>query len=490
LSELLHRVEAGSTSQLAPLGLPLCIDLDGTLLRIDTLYEAAFGAVLADWRMLLQIPRWLAAGRARLKQELSARWEFTAAQLPYNEGVLQLIEFERARGRRIVLCTAADDRIANAVAAHLGLFDDVIASDGSSNLRGERKADALCRRFGERGFVYAGNDNTDCAVWRHAEAAVVVNAPASVARAAVKLCRVAATIDDRAPRMWAALRALRPYQWVKNLFTLVPLLAAGDFANGAAWRHSLAIMAAFCATASAIYLINDLSDLAADRAHPRKRLRPFASGALSLADGLAMVPVLLLLGAWLGTASGAAEALAVYTVLSLGYTIRLKEQPLIDVFILAALYTIRLFGGGEASGHPVSMWLLGFSSFLFLSLALVKRVSELYRLQSASQSKIERRGYAVQDLPMLQMFGCASSFASAVVLSLYVQSDTALHAYARPSMLWGVIPLLLFWQCRLWLSTSRGYMNDDPIVYAARDWVSWLVFAGVVGVAITAWLPV
>ena len=318
---------------------------------------------------------------------------------------------------------------------------------------------------------------------------MVVNAPASVSRSAAQRHRVVAVIDDRASRARAALRALRPYQWVKNLFTLVPLLASGDFGNGAAWRNSLAIMAAFCATASAIYVINDLSDLAADRAHPRKRLRPFASGALPLATGLAMVPVLFLIGGVLGVASGAWAALALYAVLSLSYTVRLKEMPLIDVFILAALYTIRLFGGGEASGHRVSMWLLGFSSFLFLSLALVKRVSELYRLQSAALRRTERRGYTIEDLAMLQMFGTAASFASVVVLSLYVQSDTALHAYARPSMLWGVIPLLLFWQCRLWLSTSRGYMNDDPIVYAARDWVSWLVFAGVAGVAAAAWLP-
>ncbi len=168
MSELLHRVEAASTSQLAPLGLPLCIDLDGTLLRIDSLFEATFSAILADWRVLFHLPRWLAEGRAHLKQELAARWEFVAAQLPYDQGVRQLIEVERARGRRIVLCTAVDERIANAVATHLGLFDDVIASDGSNNLRGERKATELCRRFGERGFVYAGNDSTDYAVWRHA----------------------------------------------------------------------------------------------------------------------------------------------------------------------------------------------------------------------------------------------------------------------------------------------------------------------------------
>jgi len=474
----------------AAVALPLCVDLDGTLLRVNGMHEAAFSAVLADWRVLLQLPGWLGAGRARLKQELAARWRMEAARLPYSEEVLRLIEQERARGRRIVLCTAADRQVAEAVAEYLGVFDEVIASDGINNYRGARKADELCRRFGNGGFVYAGNDATDHAVWQCAAAAVVVNAPASVARAAAKQHRIMAVIDDKGSRLRAAIRALRPYQWVKNLFALVPLFAAGDFANPTAWRNSLAIMAAFCATASAIYLINDLSDLAADRAHPRKRLRPFASGALPLAGGLAMVPILLLIGAVLGVASGAWAALAVYAVLSLAYTVRLKEQPLVDVFILAALYTIRLFGGGEASGHRVSIWLLGFSSFLFLSLALVKRVSELYRLQSAALRKTERRGYTIEDLAMLQMFGCASSFASVVVLSLYVQSDKALHAYARPAMLWGVIPLLLFWQCRLWLSTSRGYMNDDPIVYAARDWVSWLVFAGVVVVAVAAWLPV
>ena len=469
--------------------LPLCVDLDGTLLRVNSMHEAAFAAVLADWRVLLRLPLWLAAGRARVKQEVSARWQFVAAHLPYNDEVLRLVEQERAHGRRIVLCTAANRQVADAVAEHLGLFDEVIASDGKNNMRGRHKAEALCQRFGERGFLYAGNDATDHAVWQCAAAALVVNAPGSVARAAARRHDVIAVIDDAAPRFWSALRALRPYQWVKNLFTLVPLLTSGDFANEAAWRHSLAIMVAFCATASAIYVLNDLSDLAADRAHPRKRQRPFASGALPLAGGLAMLPLLCLIGAWLGAASGAWLALVTYAVLSLAYTVRLKEFPLIDVFILAALYTIRLIGGGEASGHAVSMWLLGFSSFLFLSLALVKRVSELYRLQSAAQRRTERRGYTVEDLAMLQMFGSAASFASAVVLSLYVQSDTALHTYARPAMLWGVIPLLLFWQCRLWLSTSRGYMNDDPIVYAARDWVSWLVFLGVAAFAVAAYLP-
>jgi 4-hydroxybenzoate polyprenyltransferase len=276
---------------------------------------------------------------------------------------------------------------------------------------------------------------------------------------------------------------------VKNLLVFVPLLSSGDLADLSDWISTLFIFGAFCAVASAIYLLNDISDLAADRIHPRNRKRPFASGALSIAAGLTTVPFLIVLGLFLGWESNALPALILYCLLSLSYNLKIKEMPLIDVFVLAALYTVRLFGGGEASGHPVSLWLLGFSSFLFLSLALVKRVSELHRLRLEKREAAARRGYATADLEMLQMMGSAATFASAVVLSLYIQSDTAFEAYARPSILWGVIPLMLFWQCRLWLSTARGYMHDDPIVYAARDWVSWLVFACLGGVVLAARFP-
>jgi len=258
----------------------------------------------------------------------------------------------------------------------------------------------------------------------------------------------------------------------------------------AAWMRSLEAMIAFCAVASAIYLLNDLSDLAADRAHPRKRSRPFASGALNISTGLLAFPALALFGAWLAVLSGAAISVALYSVLSLSYTMRLKEQPLIDVFILAGLYTLRVIAGGQASGHEVSLWLLGFSSFVFLALALVKRVSELLRVQSINEQKIARRGYNVQDISILQAIGSSASFASIVVLSLYVQSSTAETIYRRPELLWAFVPLFLFWQCRLWLSTARGYMHDDPIVYAARDWVSWIVFGCVALVALAARVPV
>jgi 4-hydroxybenzoate polyprenyltransferase len=396
----------------------------------------------------------------------------------------------RTQGRRIVLVTAADRAIAEPIARHLGLFDDVIASDGTHNLRGAKKADVLCERFGDQGFIYAGNDRTDHHVWRKAAAAIVVNASPSVQRSAKARYSVAAVIDDRSvSTARAMMKAIRPYQWVKNLLVFVPLLSSGDLADLSDWISTLFIFGAFCAVASAIYLLNDISDLAADRIHPRNRKRPFASGALSIAAGLTTVPFLIVLGLFLGWESNALPALILYCLLSLSYNLKIKEMPLIDVFVLAALYTVRLFGGGEASGHPVSLWLLGFSSFLFLSLALVKRVSELHRLRLEKREAAARRGYATADLEMLQMMGSAATFASAVVLSLYIQSDTAFEAYARPSILWGVIPLMLFWQCRLWLSTARGYMHDDPIVYAARDWVSWLVFACLGGVVLAARFP-
>ena len=301
---------------------------------------------------------------------------------------------------------------------------------------------------------------------------------------------VARTIAEPRSAWRATLRALRPHQWVKNALCLIPPLAAGDLRNPHAWAATLAVAVAFCLVASGIYLFNDLADLAADRASARKSRRPFASGALSPLVGLALAPPLLLAGGALGWRAGAAPALGAYLALSLGYNLRLKEMPLIDVFVLAALYTIRLFGGGEASGHAVSLWLLGFSSFLFLGLALVKRVSELQRVLAAGGRSIARRGYLAEDVLVLQMFGTAAAFASVIVLSLYVQSEAVMRLYAQPVMLWGSIPLLLFWQCRLWLATARGYMHDDPIVYAARDWVSWLVCLGLAGVVGLAWAPV
>jgi 4-hydroxybenzoate polyprenyltransferase/phosphoserine phosphatase len=484
--------DAPRTSAPASLAnLPIAVDLDGTLLRIDTLHESALATLLGDWRTATKLHVWLSGGKPRLKAELARRWRFDPATLPYSASVLAWLRDQKAAGRRLVLCTAAHRDIAQPIARYLGLFDEVIATEGETNMRGSTKAAALEARFGNMGFIYLGNDATDHDVWAASAGAVLVNTSATVRREAEARHKVLAVLHDSGSLAHAALRAVRPHQWVKNALCLVPPIAAGDFASVGSWAGALGIAAAFCLTSSAIYLLNDISDLSADRAHPRKSRRPIASGDLPVALALAFAPCLLVGGLALAWAAGALLPLLAYIALSLAYNMGLKEQPLVDVFLLSALYTIRLFSGGEASGHPVSLWLLGFSSFIFLSLAFVKRISELRRLsRTAGNAQPPRRGYIVADLEVLTIFGCAASFSATIVLALYVQSETAVSAYPNSAALWGAVPLLLFWQCRLWMATSRDYMHDDPIVYAAKDWVSWATFGCLAIVVLVAMLPV
>lgn len=465
--------------------IPLCVDLDGTLVLTDTLHEL-LAIALVEARCLWKLPGWLAGGRAAFKQRLSEAVPLDASLLPYNDRLVRYLRRQRANGRRLVLVTGADQRLAHAVNAHLRLFHEVIASDGARNLRGADKARALTARFGHGGFSYVGNDRTDLAVWRAAASGIVVNAGASLARAAQAVTHVEFEIR-RQRRVWRALiRALRPYQWVKNILVFVPIFVSGALTDAAGWLVAAQMFAAFCLAASGIYVFNDLTDLAADRRHRHKRLRPFASGELPAAAGLMLAPALLAAGGAVAFLCGGLGVLACYAVLSILYSTALKEQPLVDIFTLAALYTVRLFGGGEITGHAVSPWLLGFSSFLFLSLAAIKRSSELAAARRGINARLARRGYVGRDRRLLEMIGIGATFASSVVLAHYVQSGWAVEHFAQPEWLWLLVPLFLLWQCRLWLATTRGYMLDDPIVYAAKDWVSRYVGLAVVAVFLLA----
>jgi 4-hydroxybenzoate polyprenyltransferase len=464
--------------------LPLCVDLDGTLVRSDTLVEG-FCALATDPRVVTALLS-LANGRAAFKQSVAAGARLDPALLPYNDTLLTYLRAQKAAGRDLVLATAADRRIAHAIATHLGIFDEVIASDGTTNLKGAAKAQALTDRFGVKGFVYAGNATSDLPIWRQAAAVILVNAPASAVGELRGTVPIELSIADQPPVLPELLKAMRPHQWVKNALVFVPILTAHALTETAAWVGGVLMFLAFCFTASAIYLVNDLLDIAADRAHPRKRLRPFARGAVPLPVGVAAAGVLLVAGLALALIGHVAWVVALYALMSISYSFGLKQLPLVDVFMLGGLYTIRLFGGGEATGHRLSLWLLGFSSFLFLSLALLKRVEEMMSLSSVGGSKAARRGYSATDTPILQLFGVASAFASSIVLALFVQSEATAQNYASPSLLWFVVPLLLFWQCRMWLSGARGYMHHDPIVYAGRDRISWAIGATTAAVLIAA----
>jgi 4-hydroxybenzoate polyprenyltransferase/phosphoserine phosphatase len=455
---------------------PLVVDLDGSLVRTDTLIECALaiaGRPLALLRALFALRH----GKARLKQELAAAAKLDVARLPYNRALLAYLRDQQAAGRTLILATAADRKLAQAVAQHLDIFDAVLASDGDISLSSAAKLAAIRGRVSGP-FTYVGDSRADLAVWSGAASGICVNARRGVARAAARATEIERTFPSEAGWLRHLVRAVRPHQWAKNLLVFVPLVAARAIGDWAGWVEALVMFLAFCSTASGIYLINDLCDLAADRQHPNKSRRPFASGSLSLQTGLVAAPLLLLAGFALSLTVGALPLLLVYVACSCAYSLWLKSQPLVDVFTLAALYGLRLLAGGVATGYHVSLWLLAFSSFLFLSLAMVKRVAELMILPPGRKNPAAGRGYGVEDLQIVQLMGVASAFVASLVLALYVQSELSSAAGRQPTLSWIIVPLVLFWECRVWFATARGEMNDDPIVYAARDWVSWLVAGG------------
>lgn len=451
----------------------LVVDLDGTLIRSDMLDETFWAGVARDWRVL---PRALAAaagGRAALKARLAAMARPDPASLPYRPEVLALIDGWRAAGGRVVLATAADAGAAEAVAAHLGLFDAVHASDGAVNLKGPAKADLLDRTYGAGGYTYAGDSAADLAVWSRAGAAVTVGAGAGLRARAEALRPGARHLAPAAPPWGAALRALRPHQWLKNVLVFLPILAAHRF-DAATLGLGLAAFVAFCLVASSVYLLNDLLDLAADRAHPRKRMRPLASGALPLRIGAGLVPLLLLAGLAVALALGPLflASLAAYYALTVAYSLSLKRKALVDVAVLGMLYALRVVAGGAAAGIELSVWLVAFSVFLFFALATVKRQAELIDLAQRGGERASGRGYGVADLPVVTQMATASGFVAVLVLMLYVNDAEVAQRYGTPELLWGVALVTLYWVARMVLLASRGQMHDDPVVFAARDRVS------------------
>lgn len=459
-------------------GIPLCVDLDGTLIRSDMLAESALSLLRHNPLYLLRFGFWLARGKAHLKREIAQRAEVDVTTLPYEPRVLDWLR-TAAGDRRRVLCTASDQKLADAVAAHVGGFDEVLASDGSRNLSGAHKGDELSRRFGERGFDYAGNEARDLCVWNRARRAIVVNASPALVRRAGSVSEVERVFARDGGRARAWMRALRLHQWLKNLLVFLPLLTAHLVLVPDAVLRSVLAFFSFCLCASGVYLLNDLLDLDADRRHPRKRLRPFAAGTLPITSGLVAAPLLTLAAFALALSISKlfALALAGYYVLTLAYSFGFKRIAMLDTVVLAALYTIRIIAGTAALRIGVSFWLLAFSMFLFLSLAMIKRYTELRGLLMAGDSRSAGRGYAVDDLALVQSLGSTSGYLAVLVLALYINSTASELLYRHPPVLWLLCPLLLYWISRAWLIAHRGSMHDDPVVFAVTDRTSRLLLA-------------
>lgn len=465
---------------------PLCVDLDGTLLRSDILYESLLALLARNPFYIFMLPLWLARGKAALKRQLASRVKLAPESLPYDERVMELLRTTEQRPR--VLCTASDHLLVQPIADHLQLFEQVIASDGRTNLSGGNKGKVLAEHFGERGFDYMGNGRVDLRVWERAAGAIVVNNGTKLVRDASRRAEVLGHFPSENGGLLTWIKALRIYQWLKNLLVLVPLLTAHRFLDLPAVADGIVAFLAFGMCASGVYVLNDLLDLTPDRMHPRKRKRPFAAGRLPLLHGLLVAPLLTLAGFALAVLCSPAFALVLlcYYVMTLTYSLKLKRIVMIDVVLLAALYTVRIIGGTVAIGSELSFWLLAFSMFVFLSLAMLKRYTELAAALASGKEMAIGRGYSVADLPLVQSLGAAAGYIGVLVFALYINSPESLELYSNPKLLWLLCPILLYWISRMWIVSHRGDMHDDPIVFAAMDRVSQIVIGLCVVIVLAA----
>ena len=468
---------------------PLCVDLDGTLVKSDTLVDSL--VVLARTRpaLLFGVLRALVRGKAAVKAYVTQHTSLDVVHLPYNRKVLQLLQEQRRKGRDLYLTTGANEVLAQRVATHLGIFNDTLGSSATTNLTGNRKLATLQARFGADGFDYIGNDTPDLPLLAAAGVAMVANPSLRLRRKLrARHMTPALVLEERNGPLQSIFSAMRAHQWTKNLLIFLPLLLSHVLRA----QRLLEALLAFCCfslAASSAYIVNDLLDIEADRRHAKKRLRPFASGDLSALTGLVLVAGFLL------SAFAGARLLPVaffawlllYLFATMAYSWYLKRIALVDVVVLSGLYTLRLLAGGGATRTHISHWLAGFSIFLFFSLAIVKRFSELENLRSSGAPPRNGRGYLVADLNQLRSFGTASAFAAVMVFAIYISDSDVTVLYRHPQLLWLIMPLMILWLCRIWLLASRGSLDEDPLVFALSDRMSLLIG---IAVAVIAWLAV
>ena len=456
---------------------PLCVDLDETLVNTDTLVESLILLLRIKPLYLFLVPVWMLKGKAHLKQKVASMVNLDVALLPYNSELLNYLADEHLKGRQIILATAAESSIADRVAKHLGLFSAVLATNGKQNCAGPDKLQRIRDHLGSYEFVYAGNGRVDLPIWQACKDAIIVNAPNRLVQSVRKVANISYIFKARKHRVRAFVRAIRVHQWVKNVLVFLPLLASHQLTDGSHLFASVLAFFAFCLCSSSTYVMNDLLDLVADRRHPTKKQRPFACGDLTVKLGLLTVPILLVaaLAVSLFLPLNFRLALSSYFLLTVGYSLFLKRLVILDVILLALLYTIRVLAGGMATDIQISNWLLVFSMFLFLSLALLKRYSELYDVVGQAKKVDDSRGYATADIEQLASMGSASGYMTALVLALYINSEDVRALYRHPQLLWLICPLILYWISRAWLVARRGGMDDDPVVFAIKDKASYAV---------------
>ena len=471
----------------------LAVDVDGTLLRTDLLHESVFALLKKSPFYAFMLPLWLMRGKAHLKQMIANRVDLQVELLPYREDFVDYLREEHASGRRLMLATASNIRYAQGIADHLGLFSWVLGSTESENLSGARKLAHIKAELGAEGFAYAGNSAVDLPIWEAAGTAVLVNTPSLVKARAEKVSNVVRVFSEEESYLKAFIKAMRPHQWLKNLLIFVPLVLSQHLDEIQLDNQAFLAFLSFCFCASSVYLLNDLLDLSADRQHPTKRFRPFAAGDLPIVYGVTGMLALLLcsFGIALILPPFFLGVLIIYYVCTMAYSLWLKSAMLIDALTLAALYTLRLIAGAAAITVPLSFWLLAFSMFIFLSLAFIKRYSELLLLTQSGRQQLLGRAYQTVDMETLAQFGTASGYLAVLVMAFYVNSDNVFEGYQRPEALWLLCPMMLYWISRMWVVTRRGEMHDDPVVFTIKDpRTYWLGAIAAIALLVATYWPV
>ncbi|TVQ29333.1 MAG: UbiA family prenyltransferase [Geminicoccaceae bacterium] len=468
---------------------PLCVDLDGSLLVTDSLHEGLLAALVRQPQPTLAALRALPRGKAAFKRRIAELAGLDPALLPYNEELLTYLRAAKAQGRKLALFSAADHAVVMAIAAHLGIFDHAQGSDGTTNLSGANKLAAIRARYGDD-FAYVGNTTVDLPIWQAARGAVVVNNDRRFRAKVETMVPIEAHFEAPSGGLRAWRKQMRLHQWTKNALIFVPIILAGPLAEPADLAFAMVGFLLLGLLASVGYVINDLLDLPADRRHRTKRDRPFAAGTLQAKDGVVVAGGMLLTAmvAALFLGTGFALAAAGYFVGTVSYSLVLKRVPMLDVLILAGLFTVRVVAGTTLTSAPFSFWLITFSIFLFMSLALVKRYAELIDQPPGDDAMLDSRGYSATDLPLLLPFGAGSALAAGLIFVVYLVLERfPLDVYGNPVWLWFVFPILMFWLMRIWRLAVHGHMDQDPVLFALKDRLSLALGGLVLLLVLLAW---
>jgi len=463
-------------------GIPLLVDLDGAIIATDTLFETIILFLKKSPYKFFMLFVWLLRGKHVLKEELSKRTHLNVETLPYRQDVIDYLEQQFKQGRKIILLTGSWVDIARRVANQFAFISDLIATNHERNMTGHAKAQIAREMWGDRLFDYLGNEKKDLHIWKIARRAIVVgNERLANAAGDVTQLEKFFPVEPLSPKTW--LKAIRIHQWAKNVLVFVPLFTSHSLFKPDAVVSALIAYFSFCTVASATYLLNDLLDLESDRKHSIKKYRPLAAGKMSMLQGILTGIVLLSTGIILTILylnMYFLLVLLIYLTLTILYSFILKHVQTADVISLASLFTLRVIAGAVVIGVPLSFWLLCFSMFLFLSLAMIKRVSELIHAEKQSGGELQKvsgRDYLTADIVVLQSLGGASGFLSVLVFAQYINSDQVVKMYSSPEFLWLVIPVLGYWVMRIWIMAARGQIDEDPISFAIRDKQSWLTTA-------------